>query len=64
MTEHLGPTSIGFIANLVDTAIVIEGSMQGYLPRVACRSPGRRHSDLAGSSHIFVFEGKESDVKR
>lgn len=64
MTDHLVPTFVGFVASLVDAAIVIEGSMQGFLPRVAHRPPECWHADLARSGHIFVFEEKESDIKR
>lgn len=58
------PTYTGFIGSTYDAAVLLEACIQGRLLRLIHRPATVCRGQIARSGHVFIFEEKESGVRR
>ena len=62
--KPLVPTFTGFVRNTTDALILFEACLSGKLHYVPRRPHDRERSQLIQSGNIFIYEEKESGIKR
>ena len=62
--KPLVPTFTGFVQNTTDALILFEACMSRKLHHVPRRPHDRERSQLIQSGNIFIYEEKESGIKR
>ncbi|KAI8576370.1 hypothetical protein K450DRAFT_257445 [Umbelopsis ramanniana AG] len=60
----LDPTFHGFVETTMDTLLLFEACRQGLLPKVTRRLQDRERKDLVVSGTVFIFDERESGIKR
>ena len=58
------PTFIGFVQNSMDALILFEACLSGKLGHIPRRPHDHERSQLIQSGNIFIYEEKESGIKR
>lgn len=63
-SHHLLPTFVGFVGSAYDAAVLFEACILGHFLRVSRRPAAARRGEVAKSGQVFVFEEKESGIRR
>ncbi|KAM3583254.1 Global transcription regulator sge1 [Umbelopsis sp. WA50703] len=64
MPTSLDPTFHGFVETTMDTLLLFEACRQNLLPKVTRRLQDRERKELVASGTVFIFDEKESGIKR
>lgn len=69
MADNQGPDSVapsfqGRIETTLDALLLVEASIQGYVPHVPRRVHERERADLIVSGNVFIYEEHASGIKR